>query len=72
MKFEALDALDEAEQKRLIESIMVEFNKKAVEVIQPIRVALSGKEASPGIFEVINILGKEVVMNRIKRALRLI
>jgi len=36
---------------------------------QPLRVALTGKTASPGIFEVMEVLGKETVINRIKKAI---
>jgi glutamyl-tRNA synthetase len=39
------------------------------EVIQPIRVALSGREVTPGIFEVIDILGKETVLERVRKAI---
>jgi glutamyl-tRNA synthetase len=67
-----LDFLDENEQKKLIEDMVKTFNKKVVEIIQPIRVALSGKTVSPGIFEVIAILGKESVEQRIERAIKFI
>ena len=59
----------EVEQRALIESIATDMKRKLVEIIQPIRVALSGKEATPGIFEVIDILGRETVDARIKRAI---
>lgn len=68
-RFEGLHSLDEESEKKIIEDIVQETNKKVVDVIQPIRVALSGRAASPGIFEVINILGKETVIKRIKRAI---
>jgi glutamyl-tRNA synthetase len=67
-----IDFLDENEQKKLIEGMVKSFNKKVVEIIQPIRVALSGKTVSPGIFEVIAILGKESVEQRIERAIKFI
>jgi glutamyl-tRNA synthetase len=38
-------------------------------VAQPMRVALTGGTASPGIFEVMEIIGKEKVMKRIARVL---
>lgn len=41
---------------------------KLVQVAQPVRVALTGGTVSPGIFEVMEILGKERVMERLKRA----
>ncbi|MBP9560387.1 MAG: hypothetical protein KBE27_01035, partial [Syntrophorhabdaceae bacterium] len=68
-RFEGLHSLDEESEKKIIEDIVQETNRKVVDVIQPIRVALSGRTASPGIFEVINILGKETVVKRIKRAI---
>jgi len=67
--FKDLLSLDEGEQRKLIEGLAKENNKKIVEIVQPIRVALSGKTASPGIFEVISILGKGSVEKRIKRAI---
>jgi glutamyl-tRNA synthetase len=67
--FEALPSLDEARQKALVEGVAKDFGKKLVEVVQPVRVALSGREVTPGIFEVIEILGKETVEKRIKRAI---
>ncbi len=63
-----MPSLDETLQRALIEGIMKEMGKKTVEVIQPIRVALSGREVSPGIFEVVEILGKETVIQRVRKA----
>ena len=67
--FRQLTSLEEASQKVLIETIAKDHEKKLVDIIQPIRVALSGKAVSPGIFEVIDILGKNVVEKRIERAI---
>jgi len=36
---------------------------------QPLRIALTKRKASPGIFEVMEILGKEEVLNRIQKAI---
>ena len=41
---------------------------KLVQVAQPVRVALTGGTVSPGIFEVMEILGKEKVIERLKKA----
>jgi glutamyl-tRNA synthetase len=67
--FSALPSLDGAQQKSVVEGIAKDFGKKLVEVVQPVRVALSGREVTPGIFEVIEILGKETVEKRIERAI---
>jgi len=43
---------------------------KLGKIAQPVRVALTGKTASPGIFEIMEILGKEQVLARLKQAIR--
>ena len=40
------------------------------EVLWPLRVALSGQEASPGPFEIAEVLGKEEVIKRVRIAIR--
>jgi glutamyl-tRNA synthetase len=67
--FVALPPLDEGKQKELIEGLSKKYNTKLNNIIQPIRVALSGKTVTPGIFEVMGILGKEQVVKRVKRAI---
>jgi glutamyl-tRNA synthetase len=39
------------------------------QVAQPLRVALTGKTASPGIFEVMEVLGKKTVLDRVHKAM---
>jgi len=68
-EFSQLPGLGEPEQRALVEGIAADLGKKVVEIIQPIRVALSGREVTPGIFEVIEILGRDAVEKRIKRAI---
>jgi glutamyl-tRNA synthetase len=43
---------------------------KLGKIAQPVRVALTGKTASPGIFEIMEILGKKQVLARLKQAIR--
>ena len=47
---------------------MEERGLKLGSIAQPVRVALTGGTVSPGIFEVMEILGKDVVINRLKNA----
>lgn len=42
------------------------------EVLWPLRVALSGREASPGPLELMDVLGKEESLRRIRHAIRLL
>ena len=50
------------------EKIMEEREIKMGAIAQPVRVALTGGTVSPGIFEVMEILGKEEVLKRLGRA----
>jgi len=62
-------SFDEGEQRRILETMAQDAGKKLVEIIQPIRVALCGRTASPGIFEVVSILGRESVAKRLQKAI---
>ena len=47
---------------------MEQTGLKLGKIAQPVRIALTGKTASPGIFEIIEILGKDRVISRLKKA----
>jgi len=49
--------------------LMEELALKLGKIAQPIRVALTGGTASPGLFEVMQILGKEQTLARLNAAL---
>src|SRR3990172_1096801 len=68
---ERLSSLDEftvTELQKIFGEITKKRGLKLVQVAQPVRVALTGGTVSPGIFEVMEILGKEKVIERLKRA----
>jgi glutamyl-tRNA synthetase len=67
--FKDLPGLDQEAQRPLLEGLARDYNRKMVDVIQPIRVALSGRTVTPGIFEIISILGMESVIRRVERAI---
>ena len=50
--------------------ILDEKKIKLGEIAQPLRVALTGTSVSPGLFEVMEVLGKETVLRRMDSALR--
>jgi glutamyl-tRNA synthetase len=58
----------ETEFKKIMEETKLGFGK----IAQPIRVALTGTNVSPGIFEMILALGKEKTITRIRKAIALI
>jgi glutamyl-tRNA synthetase len=63
-----LDDFTVPEMQRIFNEIIEERGVKLVKIAQPVRVALTGGTVSPGIFEVMEILGKDKVIERIKKA----
>ncbi len=57
------------ELERIFDEIIEKKGLKLVQVAQPVRVALTGGTVSPGIFEVMEILGKDKVIERLGRAI---
>jgi glutamyl-tRNA synthetase len=65
-------AMSEAEVESLFRGIAQRRGIKLVKVAQPVRVALTGRTASPGLFEVIDILGKGQTIMRLQKAIAFI
>ena len=69
---ERLAELDEYTEKALEQvfvSVMETFEIKLGKIAQPVRVALTGTSVSPGIFEIISVLGRERVVPRLEAAI---
>jgi glutamyl-tRNA synthetase len=69
---EALENVSDFSQSNLeaaLTEVMQKLDLKFGKIAQPMRVALSGKTVSPGIFEMIDALGKEQVISRLQRAI---
>ncbi len=56
--------------ENIFKSTAEKYNVKLGSIAQSVRVALTGKSESPGIFEVIEILGKEKTIKRIEDAIK--
>jgi glutamyl-tRNA synthetase len=65
-------ALDKERCHRLIQQLAETGGVPLVKIAQPLRVALTGKTVSPPIDEVMGILGQEVVIQRLQRAIEYI
>ncbi|MBI4355591.1 MAG: glutamate--tRNA ligase [Candidatus Omnitrophica bacterium] len=50
--------------------LVAELGKPAGELIHPARVAITGREVSPGLFEVMALLGRDKTLLRLERAIR--
>jgi glutamyl-tRNA synthetase len=69
----ALDSdFSEASIQSAFERVLANFNMKLGQLAQPVRVALTGGSVSPGIYEVIAVLGHERTVSRIEQAVELI
>ncbi len=67
--FKGMKTMSEAEVESLFRGIAQRREIKLVKVAQPARVALTGRTVSPGLFEVIDILGKGQTIRRLEKAI---
>jgi glutamyl-tRNA synthetase len=69
---QGLASFEEQELEKAFLAVMEQTGLKLGKIAQPVRVALTGRTASPGIFEIIAIIGKEKVLARLKQAINYI
>ena len=67
-----LDNFTVPEIEKIFLSIVEKLQTKLGSIAQPVRVAMTGKAESPGIFEVIGIVGKERTLKRLEKAINTI
>lgn len=70
--YEALTEWNAVTTEAVVRDVIAQFGVKNGEVIHPVRVALSGQTTGPGLFELIDVLGKERSLRRLDRALALV
>ncbi|MGD8887447.1 MAG: glutamate--tRNA ligase [Desulfobacterales bacterium] len=63
---------NEKNLEKVFLAVMDETGLKLGKIAQPVRVALTGRTASPGIFEIVSILGRERVLPRLQKAIRFV
>jgi glutamyl-tRNA synthetase len=68
-KLEALEDYSEQALEETFKAVMALTGLKLGKIAQPVRVALSGRAASPGIFEITAIIGKQKTLARLRRAI---
>ncbi|MBU1182272.1 MAG: glutamate--tRNA ligase, partial [Proteobacteria bacterium] len=75
MLMESLESLQLFDEKSLENAFIIAMEAtglKLGKIAQPVRVALTGKTVSPGIFEILNVFGKEKSIDRLRRAVSFI
>lgn len=71
-KLEATTSFDQTTVEDQFKAVMDQTGLKLGKIAQPLRVALTGKTVSPGIFEIIAVLGKDKTVARIRQAVAFI
>ncbi len=71
-KLAVLETYNQENLEVVFKEIMDQTGLKLGKIAQPVRVALTGKTASPGIFEIVSILGPQRVISRLEKAVRYI
>jgi ATP-dependent Clp protease ATP-binding subunit ClpC len=65
---ETLEGFSEEALEGVFKGLAAQTGLKLGKIAQPVRVALSGRTASPGIYEIIAIIGKPRVIARLRQA----
>ncbi|MCX7983494.1 MAG: glutamate--tRNA ligase [Bacteroidetes bacterium] len=64
-----LDTFTKPELEATFKHVAEHFGVKVAKLIHPVRLALSGRQVGPGLYEMMEILGKTTVLKRIQRAI---
>jgi glutamyl-tRNA synthetase len=67
-----LDVADEEAVEERLRALATELGLKAGQLFMPIRVAVTGRTESPGLFETLRVVGNDRVRARISRAIELL
>jgi glutamyl-tRNA synthetase len=67
-RLKAVELFTHTEVEKVFNSLVTEKGLKLGKLAQPVRVALTGGTVSPGIFEVLEVMGKEKAIKRIEAA----
>lgn len=71
-RLKPIEPFTHGEVEKVFHALVAEKNIKLGKLAQPVRVALTGGTVSPGIFEVIEVMGKDKVIKRIEAAVKLV
>jgi glutamyl-tRNA synthetase len=71
-RLRSIESFSHAELEKVFNALVAEKGLKLGKLAQPVRVALTGGTVSPGIFEVIEVMGKEKTIKRIETAINMI
>ena len=67
-RFAKLESFTKESTEAMFKALVEELQMKMGQLAQPVRVALTGRTASPGLFDVIALLGRDRTLARLNRA----
>ena len=70
--FAKLETFDAASLETMLKATATELKVKPKALVHPVRLALTGSNAGPSLYHLIEILGKQKSLARIERALAVI
>ena len=70
--FSGLGDFSKESSEEAVRKIAEGMNIKAADIIHPVRVAVSGRLMGPGLFELLEVLGKDKVIKRLEMAKKLV
>jgi len=68
-RFEGFPVYSKHEWEEAFKKLVEEEGIKMGQLAQPVRVALTGRAASPGLFEVMEVLGRERTLHRLRKGI---
>ena len=71
-RLEEVEPWTAPEIERVIRGLAAELGVGAAKLIHPTRLAVTGRTVGPGLFELMEVLGKETCLGRLKRALEIL
>jgi glutamyl/glutaminyl-tRNA synthetase len=66
-RYKELNNWKKEDLENVLRNLANELNIKPAQIIHPLRIVLTGKTIGPSLFELIEALGKEVVLRRMER-----
>jgi glutamyl-tRNA synthetase len=70
--FSALKDFNKETTEEALRKIAERLGMKAADIIHPVRVAVSGRSMGPGLFELLELLGRDKVIKRLEAAKKLV
>jgi glutamyl-tRNA synthetase len=69
-KFSLIESFDKETVEKEFRAVAQVLGLKTRDLVHPVRVALTGKKVGPGLFETIEVLGKDEVLKRLNRLIK--